>query len=488
LRRVHELSKLGLDEARRGLRDGSFSACELIEASLEQIEIHAEINAFITVTPDRARSDARCADRALRDGTAGPLAGLPIAVKDMFCTRGVRTTAGSRILRSFMPTYESAVTDRLWTAGAALVGKTNMDEFAMGSSTLASSYGPVLNPAGRALAADRAYVAGGSSGGSAAAVAAGIVPAAIGTDTGGSIRQPASFCGIVGLKPTYGRCSRWGIIAYASSLDQAGPMARTVRDAAIMLSSMAAHDERDSTSARLPASDFEPYVGRSVKGLSVGIPVDCRVDGLRADVEAMWSRSIAVLQEAGVQIREVSLPLWRFALPAYYIIACAEASSNLARYDGVRYGLRVNAATLDEMCSQTRAEGFGAEVKRRIIAGTFALSAGHYDAYFDRAQRVRQLLAEEFACVMSQVDALLYPTSPIPAFEVANNPYAADPVAMYLTDVFTVTVNLLGAPAISVPFGKSAEGLPLGMQIVAPQFQEGTVLQLGEVLFQAAES
>jgi len=484
---VSELTKLTLQEAREGLRAGSFSASELIDASLEQIEVHAGLNAFITVTADRARSDARRADQALRAGKAGPLAGLPIAVKDMFCTEGVQTTAGSRILKDFIPPYESAVTERLWTAGAALVGKTNMDEFAMGSSTLTSSYGPVLNPAGCALASDQAFVAGGSSGGSAAAVAAGIVPAALGTDTGGSIRQPASFCGIVGLKPTYGRCSRWGIVSYASSLDQAGPMARTVRDAAIMLSSMAAYDERDSTSARLPASDFERYVGRSVKGLSIGVPVDCRLDGMRPDIEAMWARSIEVLQEAGVVIREVSLPLWRYALPTYYIIAFAEASSNLARYDGVRYGLRVDEASLDEMYASTRAEGFGDEVKRRIIAGTFVLSAGHYDAYFDRAQRARRLLAEEFEGVMAEVDALLYPTSPIPAFEVGNNPYADDPVAMYLTDIFTVTVNLLGAPAISVPFGTSDEGMPLGMQVIASRFQEGTVLQLGEILFQAGK-
>ncbi|MBI1206991.1 MAG: Asp-tRNA(Asn)/Glu-tRNA(Gln) amidotransferase subunit GatA [Azospirillum sp.] len=475
------LTDLTLAQLRDGLHRRSFSAREAATAFLERMATIRRLNAFTTETPERALADAARADANLAAGTAGRLEGLPLAVKDNYCTKGVRTTASSNILANFIPPYESAVTARAWQAGAVLVGKTNMDEFAMGSSTLTSAFGPTLNPF-KAKDDPRDRVPGGSSGGSAAAVAARAAPAALGSDTGGSIRQPASFCGLVGLKPTYGRCSRRGIIAYASSLDQAGPLARTVRDAAILLGAIAGYDPGDSTSVDLPVPDYEAALGRSVKGLRVGIPREYRLDGLRPDVVSLWDRGAQALRDAGVEVVEVSLPLSKYALAAYYIIAMAEASSNLARYDGVRFGRRDDGANLNELYETTRAAGFGAEVKRRILLGTFALSAGYYDAYYKKAQQVRRLIADDFGRALTQVDALLFPTSPIPAFPVGDDGFADDPIAMYLIDVFTVTVNLAGLPGLSLPFGSSVEGLPLGLQLVGRAFDEETVLRLAAAM------
>jgi aspartyl-tRNA(Asn)/glutamyl-tRNA(Gln) amidotransferase subunit A len=407
-----------------------------------------------------------------------------MGVKDMFCTAGVRTTAASRMLENFVPTYESAVTAKMWKAGAVLLGKTNQDEFAMGSSCLTSAFGPVISPI-KAKNDDRDLVPGGSSGGGAAAVASCTVPAALGTDTGGSVRQPASFCGIVGLKPTYGRCSRWGIIAYASSLDQAGVLTRTVRDAAIVLKEIAGGDPRDSTCVDAPVPDYESALGRSIKGLRIGIPLEYRLDGLRPEVASAWDRAADALEESGAVIMDISLPLSKYALPAYYIIAPAETSSNLARYDGVRYGLRVDGENITETYQKTRQAGFGPEVRRRVLIGTYALSAGYYDAFYKRAQQVRRQLSEQFREALKNVDALLFPTSPIPAFPINDDSYVNDPVAMYLIDVFTVTVNLVGLPAISIPFGESKEGLPLGLQLLGRPFDEETILCLAEVLCEA---
>jgi len=473
------LTDLTLAEARAGLRKADFTAVELTRAFLDRMAETRDLNAFITETPERALADAARSDAKLRAGTARPLEGLPLAVKDNYCTEGVLTTAGSHILNNFVPSYESTVTWKVWDAGAVLLGKTNMDEFAMGSSTMTSRFGPARNPV-KAKDDPRDRVPGGSSGGSAAAVAARSALAALGSDTGGSVRQPASFCGVVGLKPTYGRCSRWGLIAYASSLDQAGPIARTVRDAAILLNAMAGSDDKDSTSIDQPVPDFESFVGQSVKGMRIGIPKEYRLEGLRDDVVALWERGAAMLRDAGAEVVEVSLPMSRYALPAYYIIAMAEASSNLSRFDGARYGLRVDDDSLTEMFENTRAEGFGEEVKRRILLGTFTLSAGYYDAYYRKAQQVRTLIKRDFDIVFESVDALLYPTSPIPAFPIGE--LMDDPVAMYLIDVYTITVNLAGLPAMSVPAAISAEGLPLGLQVVGRPFEEGTVIRVGEAL------
>ncbi len=470
------LTDLTLAQAREGLRRRSFSARELAQACLDRMEATRGLNAFITETPERALADADRADARLRAGDAGPLEGIPLAVKDNYCTAGVRTTAASRILADFVPPYESTVTRKLWEAGAVLLGKTNMDEFAMGSSTTTGHFGAAANP-WTAKDDPRERVAGGSSGGSAVAVAARQATAAIGSDTGGSVRQPASFCGVVGLKPTYGRCSRLGIVAYASSLDQAGPIARDVRDAAILLNAMAGHDPLDSTSADRPVPDFEAAVGRSIKGKRIGIPREYRLDGLRDDVAAVWDEGAARLREAGAEVVEISLPLSKYALPCYYIIAMAEASSNLSRYDGVRFGLRVDGRSLPEMYENTRSAGFGAEVKRRILMGTFTLSAGYYDAYYKKAQQVRARIKQDFDAALERVDALLFPTSPIPAFPKGE--LMDDPVAMYLIDVYTVTVNLVGLPAISVPAGLSREGLPLGLQVVGRGFDEETVVGVG---------
>ena len=477
------LTDLTLAEARDGLQAGSFSSVELTRAHSAAVERARSLNAFITETPDLALALAEAADaRRERGGTAGPMDGIPIAVKDLFCTGGVSTTAGSHILDGFTPPYDSTVTANLKRAGAVMLGKTNMDEFAMGSANMTSYFGPVKNPwkggDGRDL------VPGGSSGGSTAAVAARLCLGAIGTDTGGSIRQPASFCGIVGLKPTYGRCSRWGIVAFASSLDQAGPMARTVRDAAVMLGAMAGHDPRDSTSAPVDVPDFEAALSAGGGGLKVGIPKEYVVDGMAAEIGGLWEKGAAWLKESGAEIVDVSLPHTKYALPAYYIVAPAEASSNLARYDGVRYGLRVTGDSLDEMYENTRGAGFGAEVRRRVLIGTYVLSAGYYHAYYLKAQKVRTLIAEDFRRVFETVDVLLTPTAPSAAFAIGEK--MDDPIAMYLNDVFTVPASLAGLPAISVPAGLSAGGLPLGLQLIGRPFDEETVLGAAHALEAAA--
>jgi aspartyl-tRNA(Asn)/glutamyl-tRNA(Gln) amidotransferase subunit A len=478
------LLALNLAEARAGLARKAFSARELAAAYNDAVEETKPLNAYITPTPEHALAMADAADGRLARAEALPLDGIPVAVKDLFCTKGVLTTAGSHILDGFRPPYESAVTEKLWQAGAMMLGKANLDEFAMGSSTTTSWYGPVENP-WRQPGDNRPLVPGGSSGGSAAAVAAHAALAAIGTDTGGSIRQPASFCGIVGLKPTYGRCSRWGVVAYASSLDHPGPMGRTVRDVAIMLGAMAGHDPRDSTSAPVPVPDFEAALTGDIRGLRIGIPKEYRVEGMPSEIEALWQQGVDWMRAAGAKPVEISLPMTRYALPTYYIIAPAEASSNLARYDGVRFGLRVDGDSLDEMYELTRAAGFGAEVRRRVLIGTYVLSAGYYDAYYVKAQRVRTLIARDFATAFERVDCILTPTAPSAAFRIGEN--SDDPIAMYLNDVFTVPANLAGLPAISVPAGLSGDGLPLGLQIVGRAFDEATVLRVAEVLESAAQ-
>jgi aspartyl-tRNA(Asn)/glutamyl-tRNA(Gln) amidotransferase subunit A len=479
-----DLLQLSLAEAREGLARKAFSACELTAAYLAAIERARPLNLYITETPERALAMAEAADARRARGEARPLDGLPIAVKDIFCTKDVPTTAASHILDGFRPPYEASVTQKLWDAGAVMLGKTNMDEFAMGSSTTMSRFGPSENP-WRRSGDNRPLVPGGSSGGSAAAVAAHAALAATGTDTGGSIRQPASFCGVVGIKPSYGRCSRWGVVAYASSLDHPGPIARNVRDAAIVLKAMAGHDPKDSTSAPVPVPDYEAALSGEVRGLKIGIPKEYRAPGMAGEIEAVWRQGVEWLVAAGAEAVEVSLPHTRYALAAYYIIAPAEASSNLARYDGVRFGLRVGAESLEEMYESTRAEGFGAEVRRRVLIGTYALSAGYYDAYYLKAQRVRTLIARDFAEVFERVDCLLAPTAPSAAF--AAGEMTEDPVAMYLNDVFTVPANLAGLPAISVPAGLSADGLPLGLQLIGRAFDEATVLRVAEVLERAAQ-
>ena len=440
------LTRLTLAEARAGLRGRQFSAGELARAYIAAMESARPLNAFITETADRALDMAAQSDERLGAGSARPLDGIPIAVKDLFCTKGILTTAASHILDGFRPPYESTVTEKLWEAGGVMLGKTNLDEFAMGSSNITSHYGPALNP-WRKPGDNRPLVPGGSSGGSAAAVAAHAALAATGTDTGGSIRQPASFCGIVGLKPTYGRCSRWGVVAYASSLDHPGPLARTVLDAAIMLGAMAGHDLKDSTSAALPVPDFAAALKEGIRGLRIGVPREYRADGMPAEIEALWGRGVEWLRDAGAEPIEISLPMTKYALPAYYIIAPAEASSNLARYDGVRFGLRVPGDTLEEMYERTRAAGFGPEVRRRVLVGTYVLSAGYYDAYYLKAQRVRALIARDFATAFERVDCLLTPTAPSAAFAIGEK--MDNPIAMYLNDLFTVPANLAGLPAIS---------------------------------------
>ncbi len=481
---MSRLIDLDLCAARAGLSRREFSARELAVAYNDAVEQAKPLNAYITPTPERALAMAEAADIRLQCGKGLPLDGIPIAVKDLYCTNGVLTTAASHILDGFCPPYESTVTERLWRAGAVMLGKTNLDEFGMGSSTTTSWFGPVENP-WRRRGDNRPLVPGGSSGGSAAAVAARAAVAALGTDTGGSIRQPASFCGIVGLKPTYGRCSRWGVVAYASSLDHPGPMTRTVRDAAVMLSAMAGHDPKDSTSAPLPVPDFETALTSDIRGLRVGIPREYRADGMPAEIEELWQRGAEWLRAAGAEPIEVSLPHTRYALAAYYIIAPAEASSNLARYDGVRFGLRVEGDSLDEMYAATRAAGFGAEVRRRVLIGTYALSAGYYDAYYLKAQRVRALVARDFAEAFERVDCLLAPTAPSAAFPIGEK--SDDPIAMYLNDVFTVPANLAGLPAISVPAGMSADALPLGLQVIGRAFDEATVLRAAAALESAAQ-
>jgi aspartyl-tRNA(Asn)/glutamyl-tRNA(Gln) amidotransferase subunit A len=481
------LTELNLAEARDGLARKAFSARELTQSYIAATEAVRPLNAFITETPEAALAMAASADDRLARGEALALAGIPIAVKDVFCTNGVLTTAGSHILDGFHPPYEATVTEKLWRAGAVMLGKTNLDEFAMGSSSTTSWHGPVENPWRRndRFGDNRPLVAGGSSGGSAAAVAAHAAVAATGTDTGGSIRQPASYCGIVGLKPSYGRCSRWGVVAFASSLDQPGPMTRTVRDAAIMLRAMAGHDPKDSTSAPVAVPDYEAALTGDIRGMRIGIPREYRAPGMPGEIEALWQQGIDWLRDAGAEPVEIGLPHTKYALAAYYIIAPAEASSNLARYDGVRFGLRVEGESLDEMYELTRAAGFGAEVRRRVLIGTYVLSAGYYDAYYLKAKRVRALIAQDFAATFERVDALLAPTAPSAAFAIGEN--SDDPVAMYLNDVFTVPASLAGLPAISVPAGLSPDGLPLGLQIIGRSFDEEGLLRVAGVLEAAAQ-
>ncbi len=480
-----DLTALTLAQARDGLRAKQFSATELAEAHLAAIESARALNAFVLETPERALDMARTSDAQIAKGQGGPLEGLPLGIKDLFCTDGVRTTACSRILENFVPPYESTVSAKLWRDGAVMLGKLNCDEFAMGSSNETSYFGPVASP-WRRRDADTKLVPGGSSGGSAAAVAAHLCVGATGTDTGGSIRQPAAFCGIVGLKPTYGRCSRWGIVAFASSLDQAGPFARSVRDCAILLCSMAGPDPKDTTCVDRPVPDYEKAVGASVKGMRIGIPKEYRVSGMAAEIEALWQQGVQWLKDAGAEPVDISLPMTKYALPAYYIVAPAEASSNLARYDGVRYGLREGGRDVIDMYEHTRRAGFGKEVRRRIMIGTYVLSAGYYDAYYLRAQKVRTLIKRDFErCFADGVDAILTPTTPSAAFGIGEKG-RADPIEMYLNDVFTVTVNMAGLPGISVPSGLDAQGLPLGLQLIGRPFAEETLFALGSVIEQAA--
>ncbi|MBS0639770.1 MAG: Asp-tRNA(Asn)/Glu-tRNA(Gln) amidotransferase subunit GatA [Acetobacteraceae bacterium] len=483
------LTDLTIAEARDGLRAKRFSAVDLTMAHLHAIEaLNPRLNAYITVSHSQALDQARAADARLAVGPGGQapadLTGIPLAIKDLFCTQGVRTTAGSKILGPFVPPYESTVTANLLRDGAVLLGKTNMDEFAMGSSNMTSAYGPVENPWKRKQDNTAVLVPGGSSGGSASSVAARIAMGATGTDTGGSIRQPASFCGLVGVKPTYGRCSRWGVVAFASSLDHPGPFARTVRDSAILLRSMAGHDPKDSTSAPVPVPDFEAACARGVKGLRIGVPKEYRSDGMPAEIEALWQQGLDWLRAAGAETVDVSLPHTKYGLGTYYIVAPAEASSNLARYDGVRFGMREDGSDLRDQYERTRAAGFGPEVRRRVLIGTYVLSAGYYDAYYIRAQKIRQLILRDFTEAFAKVDALLTPTAPSAAFAQGEN--MDDPIKMYLNDVFTVPANLAGVPAASVPAGLDANGLPLGLQIIGKPFDEETVFAVSAAVEQAA--
>jgi aspartyl-tRNA(Asn)/glutamyl-tRNA(Gln) amidotransferase subunit A len=475
-----------LASARDALRSKAVSSVELTQAHLDAIEaLNPTLNAYITVTGDQAMDQAREADMRRRSGGDAPLLGLPIANKDLFCTEGVRTTAGSRILSPFVPPYESTVTANLLRDGAVFLGKTNLDEFAMGSSNMTSAYGPVTNPWSKGGTRGNAkLVPGGSSGGSAAAVAANIALGATATDTGGSIRQPAAFSGIAGIKPTYGRCSRWGIVAFASSLDQAGPMARTVEDCAILLESMAGFDPKDSTSADRAVPDFAAACARPVKGMRIGVPREYRLDGMLPEIVAIWEQGLAWLRDQGAEIVDVSLPHTKYGLATYYIISPAEASSNLARYDGVRYGARVDGGDLIELYERTRAAGFGAETQRRIMLGTYVLSAGYYDAYYVRAQRVRTLILKDFTDVFQQVDALVTPTAPTAAFAQGEN--MDDPVTMYLNDALTIPASMAGIPGMSVPAGLNAEGLPLGLQVLGKPFDEETVFAVAAALERAA--
>ncbi|SMX32534.1 Asp-tRNA(Asn)/Glu-tRNA(Gln) amidotransferase subunit GatA [Actibacterium lipolyticum] len=485
---MSELSKLTIAEARDAMRAGDVTSVEITEACVSAIEGADALGAFVHKTPEIALEQAKAADARIKSGDAPAMCGIPLGIKDLFCTKGVASQAASNILEGFKPEYESTITQNLWDAGAVMLGKLNMDEFAMGSSNETSAYGNAVNPWKRA-GDDAELTPGGSSGGSASAVAGDLCLAATGTDTGGSIRQPAAFTGITGLKPTYGRCSRWGVVAFASSLDQAGPMTKTVRDAAIMLQSMAGHDAKDSTSADLPLPDFEAALTGDIRGKKIGIPKEYRMDGMPEEIEKLWQEGTEMLRSAGAEIVDISLPHTKYALPAYYVIAPAEASSNLARYDGVRYGHRAKLAEgdgIEQMYQKTRAEGFGHEVKRRVMIGTYVLSAGFYDAYYNRARRVRALIKKDFDDVFAAgVDSILTPATPSAAFglgEMAD----ADPVQMYLNDVFTVTVNLAGLPGIAVPTGVNAHGLPLGLQLIGRPWQEDELLNAAYALESAA--
>jgi aspartyl-tRNA(Asn)/glutamyl-tRNA(Gln) amidotransferase subunit A len=469
------------------LNQGIISSVELTQAHLDAIAaLNPRLNAYITVTGEQALEQARASDARRAEGLAGPLEGVPLAIKDLFCTAGTRTTAGSKILGNFVPPYESTVSGNLLRDGAVFLGKANLDEFAMGSSNTTSAFGPVENPWSRANDPDTRLVPGGSSGGSAAAVAARLALGATATDTGGSIRQPAAFCGIAGIKPTYGRCSRFGIVAFASSLDQAGPVARTVEDCAILLRSMSGFDPKDSTSADVPVPDFGAACARGVKGLRIGVPKEYRLEGTPPEIEALWEQGLQWLRDQGAETVEISLPHTKYALPTYYIVAPAEASSNLARYDGVRYGLRVAepGGDLRDLYERTRAEGFGAEVRRRILIGTYVLSAGYYDAYYLKAQKIRALIKRDFDEAFADVDAIVTPATPSAAFGMDEK--QDDPVTMYLNDVFTVTANLAGLPGLAVPAGLDAQGLPLGLQVIGRAFDEESVFAVGAAIEQAA--
>ncbi|NLS03233.1 Asp-tRNA(Asn)/Glu-tRNA(Gln) amidotransferase subunit GatA [Rhizobium sp. P32RR-XVIII] len=484
---MSELTSLTIAEAREKLRAKEIKAVELTEAYISAIEAANEkLNAYVKVTPEKALQMAEVSDARLAGGKAGALEGIPLGIKDLFATEGIHTQACSHILDGFKPHYESTVTQNLWDDGAVMLGKLNMDEFAMGSSNETSYYGAVINP-WRSAGSNQQLVPGGSSGGSAAAVAAHLCAGATATDTGGSIRQPAAFTGTVGIKPTYGRCSRWGTVAFASSLDQAGPIARDVRDAAILLKSMASVDPKDTTSVDLPVPDYEASLGKSLKGMKIGIPNEYRVDGMPEEIETLWQQGIAWLKDAGAEIVNISLPHTKYALPAYYIVAPAEASSNLARYDGVRYGLRVDGKDIVDLYEKTRAAGFGKEVKRRIMIGTYVLSAGYYDAYYIKAQKVRTLIKRDFELAFNAgVDAILTPATPSSAFGVADENLASDPVKMYLNDIFTVTVNMAGLPGIAVPAGLDHQGLPFGLQLIGKPFDEETLFKTAHVIEQAA--
>ena len=468
-----DLTKLTIAQTLSGLKNKDFSAVELTNAYLKNMQNKRELNAYVLETPEIALKAAKIADKHYQTGTNRALEGIPVGIKDLFCTKDIRSTACSHILDNFVPCYESTVTQNLLNAGAVFLGKLNMDEFAMGGSNETSFYGPVINPWSK----DEPLVAGGSSGGSAAAVAADMCAAATGTDTGGSIRQPAAFCGIVGIKPTYGRCSRWGIMAFASSLDQAGPMTKDVTDAALMLEVMAGYDQKDSTSTNIEVPHFAKVLGQDIKGLKVGIPREYRPEGLNKEISSLWDKAADILKARGAEIVEISLPHTKYALPVYYIIAPAEASSNLARYDGIRYGLRVNGEKLDDLYINTRTEGFGPEVKRRIMIGTYVLSAGYFDAYYLKAQKVRRLIKNDFEEAFKKCDVILTPTSPVSAFKIGDESMKQNPINMYLNDVFTVSVNLAGLPALSLPVGLDHNGLPLGFQLIGKAFDEETIFK-----------
>ena len=467
---------LSLSEIRRGLKEKKFSSVELTKCFLERIEKYKRLNAFITICAENALKVAEISDQKIAKGQCGALEGIPLAIKDLFSTKGTRTTCGSKMLENYIPPYESTITQKLLDAGAVFLGKTNMDEFAMGSANITSHYGNVISPWSK----EKDLVPGGSSGGSASAVAGHLCAGAIGSDTGGSIRQPAAFCGIVGLKPSYGRCSRYGMIPMASSLDQGGPMTKTVLDSAIMLNVMAGYDEKDSTSVNVGVPDYESFVGKSVKGMKIGIPKECHMEGMSSDIEASWAKAIQILKDAGAEIVEISLPYSKYALPVYYILSPAEVSSNLARYDGVRYGFRSSQKTLTDMYKETRAEGFGDEAKRRILVGTYVLSAGYYDAYYAKALKVQKLIQQSFEEAFEKIDLVLTPSTPTSAFAIGEEP--KDPVTMYLNDVLTVTANIARLPGISVPICLDSNNHPLGLQFIGPRFREELLVQAGDVI------
>ncbi len=480
---MNDITKLTIAESLVGLKNKQFSATDLTKAYLQAMENNRSLNAYVLETPEEALKQAGEADKHYASGTNRALEGIPLGIKDLFCTKDIRTTACSHILDNFVPQYESTVTANLFNDGAVCLGKLNLDEFAMGSSTETSFFGATINPWQR----ERNLVPGGSSGGSSAAVAANICAAATGTDTGGSIRQPSAFCGVTGIKPTYGRCSRYGVIAFASSLDQPGPIAKDVRDCAILLKSMAGYDAKDSTSINKEVPDFAAVLGQSVKGLKVGVPAEYRPEGLNAEISGYWDKGIEILRQAGAEIVNISLPHTKYALPTYYIIAPAEVSSNLARYDGVRYGLRVDGNSLDEMYINTRSAGFGKEVKRRIMIGTYVLSAGYYDAYYRKAQKIRRLIRNDFLEAFKLCDVILTPTTPTAAFPIGDKSMQENPINMWLNDVFTVSVNLAGLPGMSLPIGLSKDGLPLGLQLIGRAFDEETIFKTAAVLEKEAK-